>query len=85
MGIQNSKGKILVGEIEKRFGIVAVEKGLITSDDLIEALKIQVMEDLEKGQHRLLGRILLDQGQITIQEIDEVLASMGKAQSEKRT
>ena len=64
--------------LEKRFGILAVEKGFITADQLIEALKIQVMEDIEKGKHRLVGRILLDQGLITLSQIDDLLDSIGK-------
>lgn len=78
-----AKGKIVVAEMEKRFGIIAIEKGLINSDQLIEALKIQVLEDLEKGKHRLLGRILVDQGLITIQQIDEVLEAMGKGKEKE--
>jgi hypothetical protein len=64
--------------LEKRFGVLAVEKGLITADQVIEALRIQVMEDIEKGKHRLIARILLEQGLITLSQIDEVLRSMGK-------
>jgi hypothetical protein len=64
--------------LEKRFGVLAVEKGFITADQVIEALRIQVMEDLEKGKHRLIARILLEQGLITLSQIDEVLRSMGK-------
>ena len=36
------------------------------------------MEDIEKGQHRFIGRILLEQGVITLSQIDDVLKSMGK-------
>jgi hypothetical protein len=64
--------------LEKRFGVLAVEKGFITADQVIEALRIQVMEDIEKGKHRLIARILLEQGLITLSQIDEVLRSMGK-------
>ena len=64
--------------LEKRFGVLAVEKGLVTADQVIEALKIQVMEDIEKGQHRLIGRILLEQGLITLSQIDDLLDSLGK-------
>ena len=64
--------------LEKRFGVVAVEKGLITANQVIEALSTQVMEDIEKGQHRFIGRILLEQGVITLSQIDDVLKSMGK-------
>jgi hypothetical protein len=66
------------GHLEKRFGVLAVEKGLITADQVIEALRIQVFEDIEKGKHRLIGRILLEQGLITLAQIEEVLKSMGK-------
>ena len=39
---------------EKHFGIIAIEKGFISADDLIEALKIQVNEDIEYKTHRLI-------------------------------
>ncbi|MEN6320446.1 MAG: hypothetical protein ABFD82_17045 [Syntrophaceae bacterium] len=64
--------------LEKRFGVLAVEMGLITANQVIDALRIQVTEDIEKGKHRLIGRILLEQGLITLSQIDEVLKSMGK-------
>ena len=64
--------------LEKRFGILAVEKGWITPDQVIEALRIQVVEDVQKGRHRLIGRIFLEQGWMTITQIDELLASIGK-------
>lgn len=64
--------------LEKRFGVLAVEMGLITANQVIDALRIQVTEDIEKGKHRLIGRILLEQGLISLSQIDEVLKSMGK-------
>jgi hypothetical protein len=65
--------------LEKRFGILAVEKGFVTADQVIEALRIQVMEDLEKGRHRVIGRILLEQGLMTLSQIDSILESIGKS------
>ena len=47
--------------LEKRFGIIAIEKGFITPEQLIEALRIQVVEDMQKGEHRIVGRIFLEQ------------------------
>ena len=64
--------------LEKRFGILAVEKGFITAGQVIEALKIQVMEDVEKGKHRLIGLILLEQGLISLSQIEDVLQLLGK-------
>jgi hypothetical protein len=64
--------------LEKRFGVLAVEREFITANQLIEAMRIQVMEDIEKGKHRLVGRILLEEGFITLSQIDDVLKSMRK-------
>ncbi|MFC1862977.1 hypothetical protein ACFL1Z_03385 [Thermodesulfobacteriota bacterium] len=58
---------------EKQFGIIAIEKGFISSEELIEALKIQVKEDIEYETHRLIGEILLDKNFLTAQQIQEVL------------
>ncbi len=62
--------------IEMRFGTIAVEKGFVTADQVIEAMNIQILEDIEKQEHRLIGSILLDQGIITISQIDEVLKDL---------
>lgn len=62
--------------IDRRFGLAAVEMGLITIDQLYEAIKIQITEEIEKGEHRLIGRILFDMGIIKLQQIDEVLESL---------
>lgn len=62
--------------IDRRFGLVAVEMELITIDQLYEAIKIQITEEIEKGEHRLIGRILFDMGIIKLQQIDEVLESL---------
>ena len=58
---------------EKQFGIIAIEKGFLTPSELIEALKIQVEEDIQYETHRLIGEILLDKNYITVQQIQEVL------------
>lgn len=64
--------------LEKRFGVIAIEKGFITPEQLVEALKIQILEDVEKGKHRLIGRIILEQGIMTLDQIDAVLDTLGK-------
>ena len=63
--------------LDKRFGTIAIEKGFISLDHLLAALKIQVVEDLEGIEHRLIGQILLEKGYITSIQINEVLNSMG--------
>jgi hypothetical protein len=67
-----------VEKLDKRFGVTAIEEGFITSEQLFEAMKIQIAEDLKPIGHRLLGEILLDEGYITAEQINEVLEAMEK-------
>ena len=66
-----------VEKLDKRFGIVAIENGFITPKQLVEAMKIQVSEDLEGVRHRLIGEILQDKTYMNHTQIDEVLRLMG--------
>jgi hypothetical protein len=59
-------------KFEKRFGMVAIEKGFITFEQLTEALEIQITEEIEGANRRLTGQILQDKGYIIIRQIDEV-------------
>jgi hypothetical protein len=65
----------------RRFGVVAIEKGFITQDQLNEALKAQVEENVVKHEHRFVGSILLGLGYMTREEIIEVLET---SETEKR-
>lgn len=62
-----------IDRYEKQFGIIAVEKGFISAENLIESLKIQVEEETLFKTHRLIGEILLDKGYITPVQIQTVL------------
>ena len=63
-------------KLRNRFGTIAVDKGFMSSKQLVEALAIQAQENVEQGKHRLIGQILLDQGLLTESQIDEVLETM---------
>lgn len=58
---------------EVRFGKVAVDKGFITMEQMLNAIEAQVKENIAFGTHRKIGLILLEQGHITSTQIDEVL------------
>lgn len=72
--MSDKSGKI--DHYEKQFGIIAIEKGFLTPDQLIDALKIQVEEEIRYETHRLIGEILLDKNYITPPQIQEVLNSI---------
>jgi hypothetical protein len=61
---------------EIRFGMVAVEKGFVTPEQVVEALEIQVKENLSAGMHRFIGMILQSQGVINRSQLDEVLHAL---------
>ena len=63
--------------LEKRFGTIAIEKGFITLGQFMEAMKIQVREDMEEIERRPVGQILTQLGHMNKLQILEVLKMMG--------
>ena len=61
------------GKAILRFGVVAVGKEYITLDQLLHALNTQSVNDLEKGEHKLVGTILYEQGALNLEQFHEVL------------
>jgi hypothetical protein len=69
-------------EIPRRFGVVALEKGFITLDQLAEAQHSQLMDNVKKGRHRPIGGILSKKGFLTMRQIAEILRCQRKDQRE---
>ena len=59
---------------ERRFGVIAIEKGFITVDQLWEGLVRQRAQSSPERQH--IGTILKDMGYIEVSQINEVLEVM---------
>lgn len=57
----------------KFFGEVALEKKYVTSEQLYSALTHQARAKVETGEEKLLGQILLEQGFLTTDQINEIL------------
>ena len=64
-------------DFQKRFGTIAKEQGFVTTEQVIEALEIQVKENMEEGKHRFIGQILTDLGYLTESQVKEILKLMG--------
>lgn len=65
------------GKLMKRFGAMAIEKGFITKDQFVEAMAMQIENDLEGVKPKNLGMILNAMGYMTDNQIYEVLEAMG--------
>ena len=61
-----------------RFGVTAIKKGFITKDQLLEALGIQIEDELKGMELRLIGSILYGMNYLTVEKINEVLNVMSK-------
>jgi hypothetical protein len=61
-----------------RFGIIAVEMGFVTSQQLKSALAEQVDDEISGRPHRLIGKILFEHGWITPDQIDRVMNQLYK-------
>ena len=64
--------------IRKRFGVIAIEKGFITAEQLIHAIEKQIRDEIGQERHRLIGEILCENGYMTKPQCDEVLMELGK-------
>jgi hypothetical protein len=54
---------------EKRFGMIAIEKGFITKEQLADGLREQVDEEVERGTHSFIGAILFSKKMIYAQQL----------------
>ena len=62
---------------EKRFGTIAIEKGFITKEHLIEALRTQVEEEVDQGSHRFIGSILVEMKAMNAKQLGAVFLELG--------
>jgi hypothetical protein len=64
-------------KLTKRFGIVAIEKGFISKEQFVEAMAMQIENELEGIKAKNLGTILNAMGYMTDEQIQEVVKMMG--------
>ena len=65
-----------------RFGVISVNKGYVTADQLKAALIEQADDNIEGRPHRLIGRIFFEKSWMTDDQIDKVLNEL---ESERQT
>jgi hypothetical protein len=71
--MENNLNKKVPKEYTNRFGIVAVDMGFVTIEQVMEALSEQVMDNFANKRHRLIGEILFEKGLMTLEQIELVL------------
>ncbi len=61
-----------------RFGKIAVQKGYVSEEKLIEAMKSQLEDDLHGRKHRLIGKVLIDLKYMDASQVEDVLNEIFK-------
>lgn len=64
---------MLIRKIKHRFAALCTKKGLIDDEQIIEALKIQVKENIEEKTHRPIGEILMELGHMNKKQVEDIL------------
>jgi len=67
-----------ISKLCRRFGTIAVKKGLVSTDQIKEAFMEQLDDDLNRREHRLIGTILFEKGLMTWDQVDKVLKELIK-------
>jgi hypothetical protein len=65
-----------------RFGMLAVEMGFVSVEQVREAMAEQMDDDFAGKSHRLLGTILMDRDWMTLREVEMVLEKLSKLQQQ---
>lgn len=68
----------VTGDHCRRFGAIAVRKGIVSLEEVKAAMNEQIDDDINGREHRLLGTILYKNGLITEHQIDIVLQELKK-------
>lgn len=82
--MSNEVDKELSKKYCPRFAQIAVEMNFITPEQAKMSLTEQIDDNLSNKPHRLIGRILLDNGWMNPQEIEDVLNALFKTERDCR-
>jgi len=73
-----SKFEKEVSKLCRRFGTIAVKKGVVSADQIKEAFIEQLDDDLNRREHRLIGTILFEKDLMTWDQVNIVLKELFK-------
>ena len=73
----------LTKKYSPRFGQAAVEREYVSAKQVKEVIMEQLTDDLASRPHRPIGRIMLDKGWMTAQQIEEVLTELFRREREE--
>ncbi|MBI4840818.1 MAG: hypothetical protein HY803_07060 [candidate division NC10 bacterium] len=74
--MENDATQPLPKKFWPRFGMLAVELGYVSIQQVREAMGEQVDDDFANRPHRLLGDILVQKGWLTPREVNVVLKEL---------
>lgn len=67
-----------------RFGMLAVEMGFVTPNQIKSALAEQVDDEISGRPHRVIGKILFEHGWMQPEQIDQVMSRLYKEEKAQK-
>jgi hypothetical protein len=61
-----------------RFGTLAIEMGFVTIEQVLGVIFDQVMDNYYRKQHKKIGRMMMDKGLMSRQEVEAVLKKLSE-------
>jgi hypothetical protein len=78
---KNSADKPL-NTFNHRFGTLAIEMGFVTIEQVLGVIFEQVMDDHYRKRHTKIGRIMIDKGLMSKEQVEAVLEKLAELNKE---
>lgn len=80
--IGKKPGKKFLNTFTHRFGTLAIEMGFVTIEQVLGVIFEQVMDDHYRKQHKKIGRLMIDKGLMSREQVEAVLERLAELNKE---
>jgi hypothetical protein len=78
----NNSAEKPLNTFHHRFGTLAIEMGFITIEQVLGVIFEQVMDNHYRKRHKKIGRIMIDKGLMSKEQVEAVLEKLAELNNE---
>ena len=78
MTMDKNSDKKYFDDFTHRFGTIAVEMDFVTIEQVLEVLSEQVMDNHYRRRQKKIGRLMIEKGLMSSQQVDAVLEKLAE-------
>ena len=78
MTMDKNSDKKYFDDFTQRFGTIAVEMDFVTIEQVLEVLSEQVMDNHYRRRQKKIGRLMIEKGLMSSQQVDAVLEKLAE-------